>query len=299
MPNFTSLFPIQTRFGGDGTSTQTNPNQYTGQVAAWAQGNNSPLIPTSKLEAVNIGNTFTFESNEDTRALALTAWYAVSTNAYQKGDIAVVTVDANNDGDGTSTVVLLYVGENETAASASVAADWREIGGTAMTNIAAGVGINVTGSTINNSLDIERGGTDVHTGNLGTLNFSNGFTVATDSTDMTKVNLGITQQAPIAYTVGGAIATNTTLTNTDLNSVRLITGTTAGLTITLPPASGPIPAGSWFKFVNLSGRVDVTIARNGSPIHGETTDLVLDDASANFELVYSGTTTGWVVVGAN
>ena len=109
MPNLKTIFP------------GLDPNDFgtgSAQVSTWAKGDDTSLIPSSKLPAIEIGNTFAFDSNEDTEALSLAAFYAVSTNKYNKGDIAIVTADA----DGTpSTISLIYVGTNQSSAGASAA----------------------------------------------------------------------------------------------------------------------------------------------------------------------------------
>ena len=39
------------------------------------------------------------------------------------------------------------------------------------------------------------------------------------------------------------------------------------------------------------------IKANGNNIMGSASDLTLDTASASFELIYSDTTNGWVIIG--
>jgi len=69
---------------------------------------------------------------------------------------------------------------------------------------------------------------------------------------------------------------------------------TANLTLTLPatPANGDS-----IKISNLSGVATCILARNGSLIMGSATDLTLNNAAASFELIYSGATKGWVIIG--
>lgn len=282
MPNLKTLFPgLDPQDFGSGAS----------QVSTWAKGDNTDLIPSSKLPAIEIGNTFSFDSNEDAKADALTAFYAVTTNKYSKGDIAIITVDA----DGTpETVSLIYVGTNQSSAGASAASDWREVG---TTTVLAGTGISVSGSTVNNDLKVELNETNVPTtsGNMGKLNFSDDFTVAADGTDGDQINIGVSDKAPIAYTVTATSAADTNQTLV-ANAVRVIPGATQTITYTLPANPS---VGDWVKIVNLSGRTDTIIARNAQPIQGSTTDLVLNDSTANFELIYIDGTTGWALMGVN
>lgn len=282
MPNLKTIFPgLDPNDFGTGAS----------QVASWAKGDDTTLIPSSKLPAIEIGNTFSFDSNEDTQSAALTAFYAVSTNKYNKGDIAIVTVDA----DGTPSVVtLIYVGTNQSSAGASASGDWREVGSV---NVVGGVGISMSGGTINNDLSIELAETAVPStsGNLGSINFSDSFTVSADGTNNNQINVGVAAAAPIAYNVTATSAADTNQTLI-ANAVRVIPGATQTITYTLPASPA---VGDWVKLVNLSGRTDTIIARNAQPIQGATSDLVLNDATANFELIYIDSTTGWALMGVN
>jgi hypothetical protein len=69
---------------------------------------------------------------------------------------------------------------------------------------------------------------------------------------------------------------------------------TADLTLTLP-ASPSI--GDSVKISNLSGVDTCILGANGSLIMGVSGDLTLDNATASFELIYSGATKGWVIIG--
>ncbi len=71
---------------------------------------------------------------------------------------------------------------------------------------------------------------------------------------------------------------------------------TATLVLTLP--SSPT-VGDWIKIANLSNTTTCTLGRNGNNIMGLAENLLLDDAQASFEIVYSGGAYGWVVIGAN
>jgi hypothetical protein len=282
MPNLKTIFP------------GLDPNDFgTGaaQVSTWAKGDDTSLIPSSKLPAIEIGNTFAFDSNADTEAASLTAFYAVSTNKYNKGDIAIVTADA----DGTpSTISLIYVGTNQSSAGASSASDWRQVGSV---NVVGGVGISLSGGTINNDVDVKLDGTSVPStsGSLGKLNFSDDFVIAADGSDNDQINISAAAHAPIAYDVTATSAADTNQTLV-ANAVRVIPGATQTVTYTLPASPA---VGAWVKLVNLSGRTDTIIARNAQPIQGSTSDLVLNDATANFELIYIDGSTGWALMGIN
>ena len=69
---------------------------------------------------------------------------------------------------------------------------------------------------------------------------------------------------------------------------------TASLTLTLP--ANP-EVGESIKISNRSGVGTCVLGRNGNKILGAADDLTLDTASASFELIYSGTAQGWVIIG--
>ena len=71
---------------------------------------------------------------------------------------------------------------------------------------------------------------------------------------------------------------------------------TANLTLTLPASPS---AGDSLKVSNLSGVATCIIARNGSNIMADASDMTLDNQYASFELIYGDATRGWVVVGGN
>lgn len=69
---------------------------------------------------------------------------------------------------------------------------------------------------------------------------------------------------------------------------------TASLTLTLPASP---EVGESIKISNRSGVATCVLGRNGNKILGAAADLTLDTASASFELIYSGTAQGWVIIG--
>lgn len=84
-------------------------------------------------------------------------------------------------------------------------------------------------------------------------------------------------------------------TNTNADSF-VVYVLTASLVLTLPASPN---IGDWIKISNLSNTTTCTLGRNGSNIMGLAENLLLDDAQASFEIIYSGTAYGWVVIGAN
>lgn len=75
------------------------------------------------------------------------------------------------------------------------------------------------------------------------------------------------------------------------NSVYVLT---ANLTLTLPANPG---IGNSIKISNRSGVATCVLGANNKKIMGSASNLTLDTASASFELIYSGTEQGWVIIG--
>lgn len=100
-------------------------------------------------------------------------------------------------------------------------------------------------------------------------------------------NVSLVQNEQVNYGVN-TISTSTTAVKNNLYVL------TADLTLTLPA----LPAnGDSIKISNLSGVATCILGRNGSLIMGAAVDLTLDTPSASFELIYSGATKGWVIIG--
>lgn len=69
---------------------------------------------------------------------------------------------------------------------------------------------------------------------------------------------------------------------------------TADLTLTLPssPSTGDV-----IKVSNRSGVDTPIVARNGNKIMGAAEDLTIDRLNSGFEMIYSGSAQGWVLIG--
>ena len=68
---------------------------------------------------------------------------------------------------------------------------------------------------------------------------------------------------------------------------------TANLTLTLP--SSPT-VGNFIKVSNRSGVATCVVARNGENIMGSATDLTVNNLNAGFEMIYTGSAQGWVLI---
>tara|TARA_R110000803_G_scaffold5107_2_gene16898 strand:- start:169 stop:1203 length:1035 start_codon:yes stop_codon:yes gene_type:complete len=117
------------------------------------------------------------------------------------------------------------------------------------------------------------------------------FSEAPANTDEIEViiisNVSLVQNEIVNYSTS-VISSSTTAVK---NTVYVFT---ADLTLTLPLAPQD---GDSIKISNLSGVATCILGRNSSLIMGVAADLTLDTPAASFELVYSGATKGWVIIG--
>ena len=120
-----------------------------------------------------------------------------------------------------------------------------------------------------------------------TLSFSEAPASGNEIEVMIISDVSLVQNEQVNYGCN-TISTNTAAVKNNLYVL------TADLTLTLPasPANGDS-----IKISNLSGVATCILGRNGSLIMGVATDLTLDTPSASFELIYSGATKGWVIIG--
>lgn len=126
------------------------------------------------------------------------------------------------------------------------------------------------------------------------LSGTNGFTddvklVAGSNITVTPSgdNITIASNVSTSYSVS-VISSNTTAV---ANTLYVLTATLT-LTLTASPS-----AGDSIKVSNRSGVATATIARNSEKIMGAAEDLTLDKLNAGFELIYSGSAQGWILIG--
>ena len=121
-----------------------------------------------------------------------------------------------------------------------------------------------------------------------TLSFTAGAPATGDLIEvMIITSASLVQFDPQNYTTSTISASTTAVKNT-------LYVFTADLTLTLPATPSD---GDSIKISNLSAVATCILARNGSLIMGNATDLTLNNAVASFELIYSGATKGWVIIG--
>ena len=121
-----------------------------------------------------------------------------------------------------------------------------------------------------------------------TINFATAPDNAYTIEIMSVSSGGILTSAPTTGPLVSVISSNTTAVS---NSVYVLT---ANLTLTLPANPG---IGDSIKISNRSGVATCVLGANNKKIMGSAANLTLDTASASFELIYSGTEQGWVIIG--
>jgi hypothetical protein len=78
------------------------------------------------------------------------------------------------------------------------------------------------------------------------------------------------------------------------NSLYIFTATTGSVsTLTLPASP---TAGDSIKISNLGGLANV-LGANGNKIMGQASDMTIDTPTAAFELIWSGSNSGWIIIG--
>lgn len=109
-----------------------------------------------------------------------------------------------------------------------------------------------------------------------------------DTIEIMSINGGGVSVNPTIRPTVNVISANTTAV---ANSLYVLT---ASLTLTLP--ASPV-VGDSIKISNRSGTTTCVLGANNKKIMGAAANLTLDTASASFELIYSGTAEGWVIIG--
>ena len=123
------------------------------------------------------------------------------------------------------------------------------------------------------------------------LNFDNSvfeFTLISGATTSTSSNIDLSVSTKLLTGVDSDLESNT---------INVFTDGTSGLVASLPsaPSSGDV-----VHISNLSGNIDNEIDLSSNVLQGSYTDnLVLNDATASFTLIYVNKTLGWNIIGLN
>jgi hypothetical protein len=131
-----------------------------------------------------------------------------------------------------------------------------------------------------------------------TLTFStapqNGYTIEVMSFDSISIaSTGVTSYNGNTGAVSSdySVSVISSATTAVKNTLYVFTGSAA---LTLP--AGVV--GNSIKISNRSATTTCTVVPNGTDkIMGSNTTMTLDDENASFELIFSGTTQGWVIIG--
>ena len=103
----------------------------------------------------------------------------------------------------------------------------------------------------------------------------------------------VTTNSPNNFTIAGGYTVNVINSDTAANNQNLYVFT-ASAALTLPAGAD----GNSIKISNRSGTTTCTLVPNGTDkIMGSNTTMTLNTASASFELIFSGTAQGWVIIG--
>lgn len=148
--------------------------------------------------------------------------------------------------------------------------------------------------TINTSVngqrltDLETDVADHETRIYAAENYINttGGNISQLSSTVTALDSAVTPNVMKAWQT---ITTSYSATNRD----RLLVVPAEGMIITLPALPN---AGDTIRFLDAtgtSGTTNFTIARNGNPIQSLSEDLIVNVASASFDLTYYNNVTGW------
>ena len=244
--------------------------------------NNATGVVTISLNDNGVDATKLNVSGNGTLGQALTSDGdgSMSWTTMEVGDITSVVAGAGMTGGGTSgDVTLNAVAGN----SITVNADSIQVtdGGITATQLANNA---VTNAKINNgAVNMDKlSSTIVVTESEGIGSNDNDTTLPTsaavkDYVDSSTAGIGVS-----------VISANTTASSGNLYVL------TANLTLTLPSSPS---AGNYIKISNRSGVATCVVARNSEKIMGATADLTLNKLNSGFEMVYSGTAQGWILIG--
>ena len=107
------------------------------------------------------------------------------------------------------------------------------------------------------------------------------------------IGINVTTNSPNNFTIAQNITPNVISTNTTAATGRVYV-LTASLALTLPVGV----LGESLQISNRSAVETCTIVPAGSDkIMGSATTMTLDTAAASFELIFTGTAQGWVIIG--
>ena len=148
----------------------------------------------------------------------------------------------------------------------------------------------LSGSVIGSAATVSLTGSFTGSGHVATASFLLG-TVESASYALTSSH-AITASYAL-NSVGFSSAIETSNFNFVIDTFHIISASAITGTLPATPTSGQRVA------VSNLGSASPLIARNGNNIMDLAQDFTIDSDNASFQLVYSDTTSGWVILGAN
>ena len=137
------------------------------------------------------------------------------------------------------------------------------------------------------------GGTGTHY--LNTRSQLDAYGRGTSNIILQEISSGVLDANPIVKRTWQT-KTNSESGYTAISGDRLFIDTSSGtVTVTLPASPA---VGAFVRFVDVAGTFatnNLTIGRNSEKIMRSATDMTVSDSFSAFELVYSGSTHGWMI----
>ena len=127
-------------------------------------------------------------------------------------------------------------------------------------------------------------GTDYNTSNSNTVTLASGAAAS----DIIEI-LTVTNLNSYSATASSTITSNTNL----VVGTRYFVSSSSALTLTLPASPAVNNQVDIFDASGNAATYNITVARNGNKINGNSGNLIIDTNGAWMSLVYTGSTYGW------